>query len=37
MYSYGIDIWAFGCLMYEIFNYETLFGGECEIDQIFKI
>jgi len=37
MYSNEIDVWAFGCLMYEIVNGDTLFMGECEIDQIFKI
>lgn len=37
VYSYEVDIWAFGCLVYEIITRETLFPGDCEIDQLFKI
>ena len=31
------DIWSLGCVIYEILTHETLFPGDSEIDQIFKI
>jgi len=36
-YSREIDIWALGCIFAEIFLGRTLFKGDSEIDQIFKI
>ncbi|KAJ7049959.1 Pkinase-domain-containing protein [Mycena amicta] len=37
-YATGIDIWAVGCIYVEMaMNGQTLFEGDSEIDQIFKI
>ena len=36
-YSFETDIWAFGCLLAELATNETLFNGETEIEQLFKI
>ena len=36
-YSFETDIWAFGCLLAEIATNETLFNGETEIEQLFKM
>lgn len=33
-YSYEMDIWATGCVMYEIMTLKPLFPGDSEIDQI---
>lgn len=37
--SYGpaVDIWAVGCIFYEILTGKPLFPGKHELDQIFKI
>ena len=37
MYSFEIDIWSFGCLLAEIALGETLFNGDTEIEQLFKV
>ncbi len=36
-YSLGVDIWAVGCIFAELVEKHTLFNGDSEIDQIFKI
>jgi len=33
-YSYGIDVWAVGCILAELFNREPLFQGENYVDQL---
>lgn len=37
LYSFEVDIWAAGCLLAEISLGESLFNGESEIEQLFKI
>jgi dual specificity tyrosine-phosphorylation-regulated kinase 2/3/4 len=36
-HSNKIDIWSFGCLLYELYSGEPLFSGENEGDQLIKI
>lgn len=36
-YSLGVDTWAIGCILYEMYEKWPLFIGDSEIDQIFKI
>ncbi|VEL29008.1 unnamed protein product [Protopolystoma xenopodis] len=36
-YSDAIDIWSFGCILFEMVTGEVLFAGDSEIDQIFLI
>ena len=36
-YSLGVDTWAIGCILYELYEKRPLFIGDSEIDQIFKI
>lgn len=36
-YNAKIDIWALGCVFYEILTLHPLFPGENELDQLFKI
>ena len=36
-YSLGVDTWSVGCIFHELVEKKTLFVGDCEIDQIFKI
>jgi renal tumor antigen len=36
-YSYKMDIWGIGCVMYEILSLCPLFPGDDELDQINKI
>lgn len=36
-YGPKMDIWALGCVYYEILELKPLFPGTDEIDQIFKI
>lgn len=36
-YSFGVDIWALGCIFAEIVTKKPLFQGDCQIDQIYKI
>lgn len=36
-YDYAIDMWAVGCIYYELVCKESLFMGEGETDQLFQI
>lgn len=36
-YNWAVDIWAFGCIVSELYTLRPLFPGRSEIDQIFKI
>ncbi|KAK0585451.1 hypothetical protein LWI29_028730 [Acer saccharum] len=36
-YSTAVDVWSIGCILAELVNQETLFPGETENDQLFKI
>lgn len=36
-YSTPIDTWAVGCIFAEMTYKKPIFGGDCEIDQLFKI
>lgn len=37
MYGTGIDIWAIGCILAELFKREPLFPGDSDIDTLDKI
>jgi len=37
IYSFEVDIWAFGCMLAELVINEPLFNGDTEIEQLFKI
>lgn len=37
MYSTGIDIWAIGCILAELFTREALFPGDSDLDTLDKI
>lgn len=37
LYSFEVDIWAFGCLFAELALNVPLFNGDTEIEQLFKI
>ena len=36
-YDQAIDMWSFGCILFELHTGEPLFNGTSEIDQVFKI
>jgi serine/threonine protein kinase len=36
-YSFCIDIWSIGCVMFELLTEKTLFPGSSEIGQLYKI
>jgi len=36
-YSHKMDIWAIGCVFFEIFSLSPLFPGNDEVDQVHKI
>lgn len=36
-YSTPLDIWAFGCVAFEMVNFQPLFPGNDELDQVWKI
>mmetsp|Transcript_34735 Transcript_34735/g.53344 ORF Transcript_34735/g.53344 Transcript_34735/m.53344 type:complete len:87 (+) Transcript_34735:477-737(+) len=36
-YGYKMDIWAIGCVLFEILSKAPLFAGEDEVDQVHKI
>lgn len=36
-HSKPVDIWAFGVLAVELINFEPLFAGKTEVDQLYKI
>lgn len=37
MYGTGIDMWAIGCILAEMFRREALFPGESDLDQLDRI
>lgn len=37
VYSTAIDIWALGCILFEIGHNQPMIQGQSEIDQLFKI
>lgn len=37
MYSTSVDIWSIGCIFAEMVHKKTLFSGDSEIDQLFRI
>lgn len=36
-YNSPVDIWALGCILYEMITFQPLFPGKNEIDQLMKI
>ena len=36
-YSTGVDIWSLACIFAECVRGTTLFGGDSEVDQLFRI
>lgn len=36
-YGSGIDLWAIGCILSELYTFRPLFPGSSEVDQLFKI
>ena len=36
-YSFGVDMWAIGCIMGEISDGQPIFPGDSEIDQLYII
>ena len=36
-YSFGVDLWALGCIFVELITKKPVFQGDCQIDQIYKI
>lgn len=36
-YNSPIDIWALGCIMWELYTFRPLFAGSSEPDQLYKI
>lgn len=37
VYATTVDIWCAGCIFYEMVTKKTLFAGDSEIDQLFRI
>ncbi|KRX09464.1 Protein kinase-like domain [Pseudocohnilembus persalinus] len=37
VYSFGLDSWSLGCVLYEIHTNNVLFCSESQIEQLFKI
>lgn len=37
LYATGVDIWSLGCIFAEMVLRKTLFAGDSEIDQLYKI
>jgi cyclin-dependent kinase 2 len=37
LYSTGVDIWSLGCIFAEMMMLRTLFQGDSEIDQLYRI
>jgi len=36
-YGRAVDIWAIGCILYEMHSGEPLFAGDSDIDQLYKV
>jgi serine/threonine protein kinase len=36
-YSSGLDMWSVGCIFAELILGQPIFGGNCEVEQLFKI
>lgn len=36
-YSSPVDIWAIGCIMYELFTFNVLFPGQNDINQLSRV
>ncbi|CAH8522952.1 unnamed protein product [Heterobilharzia americana] len=36
-YGHSIDVWSFGCIVYEMVQGKVLFPGDCEIGQLYLI
>lgn len=36
-YNHKMDIWGFGCVLFEMISRYPLFNGKNEMDQIYKI
>jgi protein kinase len=36
-YSSPVDMWAIGCIIYEMMTLSPLFPGTSDIDQLFKV
>lgn len=36
-YSFGVDVWSIGCILAEMVTGRSLFQGDSEIDQLFRI
>jgi cyclin-dependent kinase-like len=36
-YSFGVDMWAIGCILGEVSNGQPLFPGDSEVDQLYII
>lgn len=36
-YSTAVDVWSLACIFAEIFRGKSLFAGDSEIDQIYRI
>lgn len=36
-YSCAVDMWSFGCIIYEVATKKVLFQGNSDVDQLFKI
>lgn len=36
-YGSGIDLWAVGCILAELYTFRPLYPGSSEVDQLFKI
>mmetsp|Transcript_9654 Transcript_9654/g.18835 ORF Transcript_9654/g.18835 Transcript_9654/m.18835 type:complete len:254 (+) Transcript_9654:1398-2159(+) len=37
VYDFSVDMWAAGCILAEMFNFEPLFHGDSDIDQLMRI
>lgn len=37
VYDFSVDMWAAGCILAEMYNFEPLFHGDSDIDQLMRI
>lgn len=37
IYDFSVDMWAAGCILAEMFNFEPIFHGDSDIDQLMRI